>query len=125
MLFIQVVLLTFFTSNQNNNLQRIIESFNLMNSNEIISHFNESIQISIDGKTYSENSYKSSILLDDFFTINDIDSFNMIHKGKSGTSLTYVIGEYLSDKKIYKILIFVDTKKSGNKIREIKIDQKE
>ena len=49
----------------------------------------------------------------------------MIHRGKSGTSLTYVIGEYLSDKKIYKILIFVDTKKSGNKIREIKIDQKE
>ena len=125
MLFIQVVLLAFFTSNQNNNLQRIIESFNLMNSNEIISHFNEPIQISIDGKTYSENSYKSSILLDDFFTKNDIDSFNMIHKGKSGTSLTYVIGEYLSDKKIYKILIFVDTKKSGNKIREIKIDQKE
>ena len=125
MLFIQVVLLTFFTSNQNNNLQRIIESFNLMNSNEIISHFNESIQISIDGKTYSENSYKSSILLDDFFNKNDIDSFNMIHKGKSGTSLTYVIGEYLSDKKIYKILIFVDTKKSGNKKREIKIDQKE
>ena len=125
MLFIQVVLLTFFTSNQNNNLQRIIESFNLMNSNEIISHFNESIQISIDGKTYRENSYKSSILLDDFFNNNDIDSFNMIHMGKSGTSLTYVIGEYLSDKKIYKILIFVDTKKSGNKIREIKIDQKE
>tara|TARA_B100001121_G_C18387397_1_gene479098 strand:- start:22 stop:399 length:378 start_codon:yes stop_codon:yes gene_type:complete len=125
MLFTQVVLLTFFTSHQNDNLQRIIESFNLMNSNEIISHFNESIQISIDGKTYSENSYKSSILLDDFFTKNDIDSFNMIHKGKSGTSLTYVIGEYLSDKKIYKILIFVDTKKSGNKIREIKIDQKE
>ena len=124
MLFTQVVLLTFFTSHQNDNLQRIIESFNLMNSNEIISHFNESIQISIDGKTYSENSYKSSILLDDFFTKNDIDSFNMIHKGKSGTSLTYVIGEYLSDKKIYKILIFVDTKKSGNKIREIKIDQK-
>ena len=125
MLFIQVVLLTFFTSNQNDNLQRIIESFNLMNSNEIISHFNESIQISIDGKTYSENSYKSSILLDDFFNKNDIDSFNMIHKGISGTSLKYVIGEYLSDKKIYKILIFVDTKKSGNKIREIKIDQKE
>ena len=96
-----------------------------MNSNEIISHFNESIQISIDGKTYSENSYKSSILLDDFFNKNDIDSFNMIHRGKSGTSLTYVIGEYLSDKKIYKILIFVDTKKNGNKIREIKIDQKE
>ena len=125
MLFIQVVLLTFFTSNQNDNLQRIIESFNLMNSNEIISHFNESIQISIDGKTYSENSYKSSILLDDFFNNNDIDSFNMINRGKSGTSLTYVIGEYLSDKKIYKILIFVDTKKNGNKIREIKIDQKE
>ena len=125
MLFIQVVLLTFFTSNQNDNLQRIIESFNLMNSNEIISHFNESIQISIDGKTYNENSYKSSILLDDFFSKNDIDSFNMIHKGKSGTSLTYVIGEYLSDKKIYKILIFVDTKKNSNKIREIKIDQKE
>ena len=125
MLFIQVVLLTFFTSNQNDDLQRIIESFNLMNSNEIISHFNESIQISIDGKTYNENSYKSSILLDDFFNKNDIDSFNMIHKGISGTSLKYVIGEYLSDKKIYKILIFVDTKKSGNKIREIKIDQKE
>ena len=111
MLFIQVVLSTFFISNQNDNLQRIIESFNLMNSNEIISHFNESIQISIDGKIYSENSYKSSILLDDFFNKNDIDSFNMIHKGESETSLTYLIGEYLSDKKIYKILIFVDTKK--------------
>ena len=125
MLFIQVVLLTFFTSNQNDNLQRIIESFNLMNSNEIISHFNESIQISIDGKTYSENSYKSSILLDDFFNKNDIDSFNMIHMGKSETSLIYLIGEYLSDNKIYKILIFVDKKKSGNKIREIKIEHKE
>ena len=49
----------------------------------------------------------------------------MCIRDRSGTSLTYVIGEYLSDKKIYKILIFVDTKKSGNKIREIKIDQKE
>ena len=59
MLFIQVVLLTFFTSNQNNNLQRIIESFNLMNSNEIISHFNESIQISIDGKTIMKIAIKA------------------------------------------------------------------
>ena len=89
MLFIQVVLLTFFTSNQNDNLQRIIESFNLMNSNEIISHFNESIQISIDGKTYSENSYKSSILLYDFFNNIEIYSFNMIHLIKKFIKFLY------------------------------------
>ena len=95
-----------------------------MNSNEIILILTNPFKLALMGRPIV-NSYKSSILVDDFFNNNDIDSFNMIHRGKSGTSLTYVIGEYLSDKKIYKILIFVDTKKNGNKIKEIKIDQKE
>ena len=82
-------------------------------------------QLKSELKIDSKIDLRNRKICDDFFNKNDIDSFNMIHKGKSGTSLTYVIGEYLSDKKIYKILIFVDTKKSGNKIREIKIDQKE
>ena len=72
-----------------------------------------------------ENNYKSSLILDNFFNDNDISSFNIIHKGDSEDKLIYLLGEYLSSDKIYKILIFVEESDKELKIKEIKIDQRQ
>jgi hypothetical protein len=64
------------------------------------------------------------LILDSFFNDNDISSFNIIHKGDSEDKLIYLLGEYLSSDKIYKILIFVDESGEELKIKEIKIDQR-
>ncbi|MAD59488.1 MAG: hypothetical protein CMB81_04055 [Flammeovirgaceae bacterium] len=107
-----------------NDLQSIIESFDVMNSDEIVNFFDSKTQINIEGKLYQENNYKSSLILDSFFNDNDISSFNIIHKGDSEDKLIYLLGEYLSSDKIYKILIFVDESGEELKIKEIKIDQR-
>ena len=107
-----------------NDLESIIESFDVMNSDEIVNFFDSKTQLNIEGKLYQENNYKSSLILDSFFNDNDISSFNIIHKGDSEDKLIYLLGEYLSSDKIYKILIFVDESGEELKIKEIKIDQR-
>jgi|TARA_B100001063_G_scaffold175144_1_gene164133 hypothetical protein len=111
-------------SKEVNDLQSIIESFDVMNSDEIVNFFDSKTQINIEGNLYQENNYKSSLILDSFFNDNDISSFNIIHKGDSEDKLIYLLGEYLSSDKIYKILIFVDESGEELKIKEIKIDQR-
>ena len=110
---------------QINDLESIIESFDIMNSDKIVNFFDNKTQLNIEGNLYQENNYKSSLILDNFFNDNDISSFNIIHKGDSEDKLIYLLGEYLSSDKIYKILIFVEESDKELKIKEIKIDQKQ
>ena len=110
---------------QINDLESIIESFDIMNSDKIVNFFDNKTQLNIEGNLYKENNYKSSLILDNFFNDNDISSFNIIHKGDSEDKLIYLLGEYLSSDKIYKILIFVEERDKELKIKEIKIDQRQ
>ena len=110
---------------QINDLEGIIESFDIMNSDKIVNFFDNKTQLNIEGNSYQENNYKSSLILDNFFNDNDISSFNIIHKGDSEDKLIYLLGEYLSSDKIYKILIFVEESDKELKIKEIKIDQRQ
>ena len=110
---------------QINDLESIIESFKIMNSDKIVNFFDNKTQLNIEGNLYQENNYKSSLILDNFFNDNDISSFNIIHKGDSEDKLIYLLGEYLSSDKIYKILIFVEESDKELKIKEIKIDQRQ
>lgn len=110
---------------QINDLESIIESFDIMNSDKIVNFFDNKTQLNIEGNLYQENNYKSSLILDNFFNDNDISSFNIIHKGDSEDKLIYLLGEYLSSDKIYKILIFVEESDKELKIKEIKIDRKQ
>lgn len=110
---------------QINDLESIIESFDIMNSDKIVNFFDNKTQLNIEGSLYQENNYKSSLILDNFFNDNDISSFNIIHKGDSEDKLIYLLGEYLSSDKIYKILIFVEESDKELKIKEIKIDQRQ
>jgi len=119
-----IILFFLLSSIEVNDLESIIESFDVMNSDEIVNFFDSKTQLNIEGKLYQENNYKSSLILDSFFNDNDISSFNIIHKGDSEDKLIYLLGEYLSSDKIYKILIFVDESGEELKIKEIKIDQR-
>ena len=110
---------------QINDLESIIESFDIMNSDKIVNFFDNKTQLNIEGNLYQENNYKSSLILDNFFNDNDISSFNIIHKGDSEDKLIYLLGEYLSSDKIYKILIFVEESDKELKKKEIKIDQRQ
>ena len=110
---------------QINDLESIIESFDIMNSDKIVNFFDNKTQLNIEGNLYQENNYKSSLILDNFFNDNDISSFNIIHKGDSEDKLIYLLGEYLSSDKIYKILIFVEGSDKELKIKEIKIDHRQ
>lgn len=120
-----LILFFIFFCKQINDLKSIIESFEIMNSDKIVNFFDNKTQLNIEGNLYQENNYKSSLILDNFFNDNDISSFNIIHKGDSDDKLIYLLGEYLSSDKIYKILIFVEESDKELKIKEIKIDRRQ
>lgn len=120
-----LILFFIFFCKQINDLKSIIESFDIMNSDKIVNFFDNKTQLNIEGNLYQENNYKSSLILDNFFNDNDISSFNIIHKGDSEDKLIYLLGEYLSSDKIYKILIFVEESDKELKIKEIKIDRRQ
>lgn len=120
-----LILFFIFFCKQINDLKSIIESFEIMNSDKIVNFFDNKTQLNIEGNLYQENNYKSSLILDNFFNDNDISSFNIIHKGDSEDKLIYLLGEYLSSDKIYKILIFVEESDKELKIKEIKIDRRQ
>ena len=45
-----------------------------------------------------------------------------IHKGNSENNLTYILGEYISNSDIYKVLVLIHNQDDIQKIIKIKID---
>ena len=103
-------------------LENLILSLEIKNGEEITKYFDSNSEIIIHNKTYAGNRYKQSKILDNFYSDNNINKFNVIHQGDSENNIIYILAEYSSNSDLYKILLILRNKKNSYIIEKFKID---
>ena len=103
-------------------LENLILSLEIKNGEEITKYFDSNSEIIIDNKKYAGNRYQQSKILDNFYSDNNINKFNVIHQGDSENNIIYILAEYSSNSDLYKILLILRNKKNSYIIEKFKID---
>ena len=103
-------------------IDKLVTALKIKNSEEVINYLSLEGEIVINGFSSKGNKYKMIKVLDDFYYNNDITDLNIIHKGNSENNLIYILGEYISNHDIYKLLVLINSEKNEYKIEKIKID---
>jgi len=103
-------------------LDDLILSLEIKNGEEITKYFDSNSEIIIDNNIYTGNRYQQSIILEEFYSNNNINKFNIIHQGDSENNIIYILAEYSSNSDLYKILLILKNKKNSYIIEKFKID---
>jgi Domain of unknown function (DUF4783) len=99
----------------------IINGIKAGNATSVSKYFDNTIEISLAGKSNSYSKSQGEAILRDFFTNNTVKSLNVVHQGQSGTS-EYFIGTLVTNNGNYRTTL--NLKKKGEKqiLQEIKFD---
>ena len=87
---------------------------------ELVKHFNESVDIDLDGDERTYSKAQAELVLRDFFKKHVVNDFNILHDGASKGGLQYAIGRYVSAAESYNVLIRVKEVGGTHLIHEIK-----
>jgi len=104
-------------------LDNLILSLEIKNGEEITRYFDSKSEIIIDNKSYKGNRYQQSKILDEFYSDNSINKFNIIHQGDSENNIIYILAEYSSNNDLYKVLLILKNINNNYTIEKFKIDK--
>ncbi len=104
-------------------LDNLILSLEIKNGEEITRYFDSRSEIIIDNKSYKGNRYQQSKILDEFYSDNSINKFNIIHQGDSENNIIYILAEYSSNNDLYKVLLILKNINNNYTIEKFKIDK--
>jgi len=104
-------------------LDNLILSLEIKNGEEITTYFDSKSEIIIDNKSYKGNRYQQSKILDEFYSDNSINKFNIIHQGDSENNIIYILAEYSSNNDLYKVLLILKNINNNYTIEKFKIDK--
>lgn len=96
---------------QSTDNEAIVTSIKSGSSKEISHLFGQSVELSINGNQGDYSKNQAELVLRDFFKKFPPSDFDIVHKGKSGNQIQYLIGTYLSNGITFRVLI--KTKVSG------------
>ena len=102
--------------------QEIISALKNGNAAEVAACFDNSVEITIGGKTSTTNKKDGEVMLRNFFKEAGVKNFEVIHKSGSA-SAQYYIGNFTTNAGIYRTTIFM--KQKGDKIllQEIRFEK--
>ncbi len=86
---------------------------------ELIKHFNQSADINLDGEVKSYSKAQAEFVLRDFFKKHPPSDFTIVHTGSSKGGLQFAIGNYVSNKDQFNVLIRVKQSDNTYLIHEI------
>jgi hypothetical protein len=115
-----VLSLSAFTSLPNG-LGDVISALKNGNASEISKHFDNTVEISMAGKSSNYSKSQGEAVLKDFFATHTVKSFNVVHKGEAGTS-QFCIGTLVTSSGNFRTTINVKQKGDKYLVQEIKFD---
>lgn len=109
LLFISFVVFCSFSSSIG--IDEVIIAMKSGNAAQVSKYFDKNIEISVPDKSNSYSKSQGEMVLKDFFAINSVKSFEVIHKGENGGS-QYCIGTLVTKGGNFRTTIFM--KQIGN-----------
>ncbi|HMJ46826.1 MAG TPA: DUF4783 domain-containing protein [Ferruginibacter sp.] len=114
-----VILLTSFTFSTG--IDEIVTALKGGNASQVSKFFDKTVDITLPEKSNSYSSSQAEMILRDFFIINPIKGFQVIHKGENSGS-QYCIGTLLTKNNSYRTTIFMKQKGDKQILQEIRFE---
>lgn len=100
-------------------VDQIKEAIKAGSAKELSRHFNQTIDVTIDGKLQSYSKAQAEFVLRDFFKAHPPAAFDIIHQGSSKGGQPFAIGEYTSGTDKYRVWMKIRTANKDQLIQEI------
>ena len=92
------------------------------NSDALSAWFDDSLEISVNGKGGDSSRTQARQILKAFFSSHTPHSFEITHtSGRSG--MKYILGDLNAGGETYRVIVFAGCKDGGYKIQQLKIDR--
>ncbi len=119
------IIAAFFALSSFTNPTSIIEVVNAIQSGNAASvskYFDNTVEITINGKSTNYSKAQGEVVLRDFFSNNTVKTFSVLHQGESGGS-EFCIGTLATSNGTYRTTL--NLKKKGDKqtLQEIKFEK--
>lgn len=119
-LFISLFIFSSFTI-QKEGMDIVVNAFKIGSANTVANHFDSTIEITLPQKSNSYSKSQAEMILRDFFNINSVKDFLVIHKGENAGS-QYCIGTLVTKGANYRTTIFMKQKGTTQLIQEIRLE---
>ena len=104
-----------------NGLNDVINGIKAGNATMVAKYFDNTVEISLPGKSNSYSKSQGEAVLRDFFANNPVKSFTVIHRGESGGS-QFCIGTLASPNRSFRVTINLKQKGDQSTLQEIKFE---
>jgi hypothetical protein len=93
------------------------------NSKEIARFFDNNVEITILDRESSYSKTQGEMVLRDFFSKNQVQGFDLKHRGSSGEGSSYGIGTLKTSAQAFRVYYFVKQKGSQQLIQEMRFEK--
>lgn len=106
-IFCSTFLLNFSAIGQSDVITNVRTAMKTGSSKELSKHFNEMVELNINGNKSSYSKTQAEFVLKDFFKNNPPVDFQYVHQGASKEGIKYAIGKYTYNDGSFRVLVLV------------------
>lgn len=99
-------------------MNEVIVALKAGNANQLAKYFDNSVEITMPDKSNNYSKSQAELVLQDFFTLNTVKSFDVLHKGGNAGS-EYCIGTLVTKNAQFRTTIYLKQKGANQYIQEI------
>lgn len=104
-------------------IDEVIGAMKAGNASEVAKFFDNTVEINMPEKSNSYSRSQAELVLKDFFAINSVKSFDVLHKGENSGS-QYCIGTLVTRNGSFRTTIFMKQKGDKQLLQEITFENK-
>jgi hypothetical protein len=109
------------TDTMNDMTEDIISAFQNGDSKVINEYLNSNIELIIADKNDVFSKPQASVIITNFFKVNKVSSFQLLHKGKK-ESASFIIGSLKTNINSYRVYVLTRTPESKTVIQQLRIE---
>lgn len=106
----------------NTGINDVVNSIKAGNAAAVSKYFDNTVEITINGKSTNYSKAQGEVVLRDFFSNNTVKSFSVLHKGESGGS-EFCIGTLVTSNGNYRTTLNLKQKGDKQTLQEIKFEK--
>lgn len=92
-------------------------------SRELTKHFNDMVELNLEGKTSNYSKEQATFVLKKFFEEHPTSNFTYIHQGVSKDGIQYAIGSYAHASGSFRVYMLVKQVGGQYKVTQLNIDK--
>lgn len=104
-------------------IDEVIGAMKAGNASEVAKFFDNTVEINMPEKSNSYSRSQAELVLKDFFAVNSVKSFDVLHKGENSGS-QYCIGTLVTRNGSFRTTIFMKQKGDKQLLQEITFENK-